>query len=113
MAGAGDDSERKRLERLFRDYAKDNSLIVPDESDWAFAGKILYWLTQGRRKRASGKSPRLRPGASQRMALDALLAVSARRWRATVVTENWDDFRALQQYCDVKIVKASDFFRRT
>ena len=46
------------------------------------------------------------------MALDVLIAVSARRWRATVVTENWDDFRRIQRYCNTKIVRASDFFRK-
>jgi quinol monooxygenase YgiN len=46
------------------------------------------------------------------MALDVLIAVSARRWEATVVTENWDDFKAIQRYCNTKTVKASDFFGR-
>jgi len=27
------------------------------------------------------------------MALDVLIAVSARRWKAIVVTENWRDFK--------------------
>jgi predicted nucleic acid-binding protein len=111
MASANDESDRKRLERLFRDYAKDNSLIVPDENDWALAGKVLFWLAQGRRRSAKGKSPRLKSGVSQRMALDVLLAASARRWRATVVTENWDDFKAIQRYCNVKVVRASEFFK--
>ena len=46
------------------------------------------------------------------MALDVLIAVSARRWRATVVTENWDDFKAIQRFCRIKIISGSDFFRR-
>jgi predicted nucleic acid-binding protein len=111
MAGAGGESERKLLERLFRDYAKDNSLIVPDENDWVLAGKVLFWLSQGRRRSAKGKSPRLKAGVSQRMALDVLLAVSARRWRATVVTENWDDFKAIQRYCNVEVIRAPEFFK--
>jgi len=52
---------------------------------------------------------RLHPGASQRMALDVLIAVSARRWKAAVVTENWQDFKAIQRYCNAKIAKASEF----
>ena len=47
------------------------------------------------------------------MALDVLIAVSARRWRATVVTENYDDFKTIQRYCNTKIAKASDFFQRS
>lgn len=111
-ASARDDSQRKIYERLFREYQEDNSLIVPDENDWLLASRILYWLSQNRRRSMKGKLKRLPTGASQRMALDVLIAVSARRWRATVVTENWDDFKAIQRFCPTKIVRASDFFRR-
>ena len=111
-ASARDESQRKVYERLFRDHRDDNSLIVPDENDWLLASRILYWLTQSRRRSTKGKLRRLPSGASQRMALDVLIAVSARRWKATVVTENWDDFKAIQRYCNTRVVKASDFFGR-
>lgn len=111
-ASARDDSQRKVYERLFRQYSEDNSLIVPDENDWLLASRILFWLTQSRRRSLRGKLKRLPTGASQRMALDVLIAVSARRWRATVVTENWDDFKAIQRFCNTKVVRAPDFFRR-
>ena len=45
------------------------------------------------------------------MALDALLAVSAWRWNTTVITENWADFKAIQRYCKVKLVRAGDYFK--
>src|SRR5437868_14718296 len=112
MTSARDESERKLYERLFRQYQQDNSLIVPDDDDWLLASRILFWLTQGRRRTARGKLKRMPTGAAQRMALDVLIAVSARRWKATVVTENYDDFKAIQRYCNAKIVRASDFFRR-
>ena len=54
----------------------------------------------------------LPPGASQQLALDVLIAVSARRWKAQVVTENWTDFKAIQRYCNTTIVKATQFFRK-
>jgi len=111
IASARDDSQRKVYERLFRQYGEDNSLIAPDENDWLLASKILFWLSQSRRRTTGGKLMRLHPGASQRMALDVLIAVSARRWKATVVTENWDDFKAIQRYCNTRMVRASDFFR--
>ena len=111
-ASARDDSQRKIYERLFRQYQQDNSLIIPDENDWLLTSRILYWLAQSRRRsHIKGKLKRLPIGVSQHMALDVLIAVSARRWRATVVTENWDDFRAIQRYCKTKIAKASDYFR--
>lgn len=111
-ASAKDDSQRKIYERLFRKYQQDNSLIVPDDKDWLFASKILFWLTQSRRRSTKGKLKRLPTGVAQRMALDVLIAVSSRRWRATVVTENYDDFKTIQRYCKTKIAKASDFFQR-
>jgi predicted nucleic acid-binding protein len=111
-ASARDDSQRKLYERLFRQYQQDNSLIVPDENDWLLASRILFWLAQSRRRSTKGNLKRLQAGASQRMALDVLIAVSARRRRATVVTENWEDFKAIQRYCNTKILKASELFRR-
>src|SRR2546423_15520853 len=110
MSSAPDESARRHYEKTYKEYLKDNSLIVPDTADWLMASKVLYWLRLGRRRQAKGKTPRLDPGASQRMALDALIAVSARRWKTTVVTDNWDDFRAIQNYCQVKIVRAAEFF---
>lgn len=111
MASAKDDSQRKELEILYKDYAKDRSLIIPNSDDWLLASKVLYWLAQGRRLTERGKLLRLKPGATQRMALDALIAVSARRCSATVITDNWNDFKAIQRYCNVKLVKGSEFFK--
>ena len=110
-ASAEDDSERKFYESIFLDYQYDESLIIPNEADWLLASKILYWLTHRRRRVDGGRLRQLAPGVAQRMALDALLAVSARRWNAAVVTENWDHFKAIQYFCGVKLIKASDFFR--
>lgn len=111
IGGAGDDSERKRYEATRRVYEKDGTLIVPTSEDWSTASRILYWLAKGRKKKAGGKSPRLIAGATQRMAFDALLTVSARRAGAAIVTVNWDDFKAIQYYYKgVKLIRASDFF---
>src|ERR1044072_2191740 len=111
MASAKDESERKKYEGLARDYQRDNSLIVPSVDDWFLSSKILYWLNSERRKKSGGRPPRLKPGASQRMALDALIATSARRWNATIVTDNWDDFKAIQRYCKIKVIRRTDFFK--
>ena len=81
MSSATDESDRRRYETLYKAYAVDNSLIIPDAADWLMASKVLYWLQHGRRRQAKGKAARLKPGASQRMALDTLIAVSARRWK--------------------------------
>ena len=110
-AGAADDSARKVFEAMRRDAAKHYALIVPTDDDWLTASRVLYWLSRGRKKKAGGKARRLVSGASQRMFLDVLIAVSARRASATVVTNDWDDFKAIQYYCPVKLIRWSDFFR--
>jgi predicted nucleic acid-binding protein len=111
IASANDDSEVNRWVAARRAYEREDRLIVPNSANWLLASKVLYWLMQKRKKKAGGKSPPLKAGASQRMALDALIAVSARRYKATVVTVNWSDFEAIRYYCNVKAIKASDFFR--
>lgn len=110
-AGAADSTERKVYEGLFRGFQKERRLIVPNDEDWLLTSKILFLLTHSRRRSERGRLKRLPPGASQRLALDVLIAVSARRWRAHVVTENWADFKAIQRYCNATIIKAAQFFK--
>ena len=112
MAGAKDRSRQKVYEGLFRDYQGRNLLIVPTVEDWFLVGKILYLLTHSRKLLEKGKLRRLSPGVSQKLAVDALIAASARRWKAQVVTENWTDFKAIQRYCDTTIVRAATFFKK-
>jgi predicted nucleic acid-binding protein len=110
-AGAADGTERKIYEGLFRAYQKERRLIVPNDEDWLLTSRILFLLTHARRRLHHGKLKRLPPGASQRLAFDVLIAVSARRWRAQVVTENWADFKAIQRYCNATVIKAAQFFK--
>ena len=111
-ASAYDESRRKFYERIFQQYKKDDRLIVPKDDDWLLTSKILYLLTHMRRRAHQGRLRRMPAGASQRLALDVLIAVSARRWKAQVVTDNWTDFKAIQRYCNTKVIKAANFFRR-
>lgn len=109
-ASAPDDSIRKAHEANRRTHEKNGTLIVPTPEDWLLASCVLYWLAHARKKKAGGQSPPLKPGAAQRMMLDALIAVSARRASAIVVTNDWDDFKAIQYYCQVKLTRGSDYF---
>jgi len=111
-AGAADDSIRKVYEAMRRIFQKENALIIPSDDDWLTASRVLFRLSQSRKKKAGGKSPKLIPGASQRMFLDALIAVSAKRANATVVTNNYDDFKAIQYYLPFKLMRGSDFFQQ-
>ena len=111
IANSPDDSRRKLYEEVFRKDKEADSLIIPSADDWLLASRILFLLTHARKRSQKGKLRRLPPGASQRLALDVLIAVSARRWKAQVVTENWADFKAIQRYCNVRICRASEFFK--
>ncbi len=110
ISGASDNSERKGYEATRRDHEKNGTLIVPTTEDWLRASRILFWLSQKRKKQSGGQTPPSKPGASQRMILDALIAVSARREEVIVVTNDWDDYKAIQYYCKVKLKRGSDYF---
>lgn len=84
---------------------------MPTAEDWLLASRILFWLSQSRKKRAGGQVHPLKLGASQRMMMDALIAVGAKRANAAVVTNDWDDYKAIQYYCKVRLVRGSDYFR--
>lgn len=109
-ASAKDDSQRKLYEQLFRGYRKQERLIVPNADDWLLTSRILFLLTHARKRSNHGKLKPLPPGATQRLALDVLIAVSARRWKATLVTENWTDFRTIRRYCNTTVIRGADFF---
>lgn len=111
-ASAADETIFKSYQALRKVYEENNLLIKANSDDWLMASKILYWLEQGKRKENLGKAPAKRPGATQKMALDALIAVTVRRYRVTVVTENWNDFNAIKYYCDFKLIKGADFLNR-
>lgn len=87
-AGAHNRSDIKIVDTIKNPFAKRNMIIAPTIGDYTTAGKILadlqrlrgyelkksYWLTN-----------------------DVLIALSARRIGATVVTQNRSDFEAIQQ----------------
>lgn len=111
MVSASSDKQRRIYEGWARVYRADDSFILPNADDWLLAGRILNSLSTRRRRQAGGEAPKLVPGRSQRMALDALLATSAHRAQVTVVTENWDDFHAIKYYLrGFKVLRAAEFF---
>jgi predicted nucleic acid-binding protein len=112
MTGAVDQSEFDGYQETWRRHSKDGTLIIPTAADWLMASKVLYWLAQERRRQGGGRAPRWSPSAKQELAMDALIATSARREGVTVVT-NDTDFDAIQYYCKtLKLERGSDFFKR-
>jgi predicted nucleic acid-binding protein len=112
IASAKDESTFKKHQNTRKLFIEDDKLIIPSADDWLMASKILYWLEQGKKKGNKGMSPPKKTGATQRMALDALIATSARRYKVIVVTENYDDFNAIKYYCDFKLMKGADFLEK-
>ena len=112
IASASDDTGFKKFQAIRREYKSADLLITPNSDDWLMSSKVLHWLEQGKRKGNKGKSLPKMPGATQKMALDALIAVSARRHKVTVVTENWGDFNSIKYYCDFKLMKGADFLAK-
>jgi len=68
---------------------------VPDAADWQRTGRIISQL---------GRKYGFEDVFLARLTHDALIAVSARRIGAAVVTNNLKDFVRIQEYVDVKVL---------
>jgi len=93
-AGAFDKASIKLLDRLYVTFENLGRLIVPDSADWQMAGKVIAKLGQkyGFEKLFLSK-----------ITNDVLIAVSARRIGAIVVTHNINDFLRIKEFVDFKI----------
>ena len=111
-AGAVDSSEMKQLNAARRAYEKEGRLLVPTGEDWWQAGKVLNALLRALKSKRGGLTPKLPDREKHRIVSDVLVAVTARRAGALVVTDNLKDFEKIKHYCDVKVMKATQFFER-
>ena len=112
IRSAQDETTFKRHLAARNQFLKDGLLIIPNSDDWLMAGKVLYWIEQRKKKANKGNAPKKRPGETQKMVMDALIAVSARRCKATVITDNISDFEAIKYYCNFKLMSGSDFLEK-
>ena len=85
--------DRKILEKLERDFAKANRILVPSLGDWTFAGRILAGIGQAHGYEKIGRA---------RLTNDALIAVSAARNGIQVITANARDYELLAQFCALR-----------
>ena len=108
--GARDGNAVKELETRRRDYEREGTLIVPNGEDWFLAGKVLNSLQRGRKAANKGKTPKLSAEESRRIMRDVLIARTARRENALLVTDNVVDFEKIQSFCKVRIVTGKEFF---
>jgi predicted nucleic acid-binding protein len=111
-AGANDKSELQRLESMRRAHEKAGTLLVPTGEDWWLAGKMLNSLLRGLRSTHGGRTPRVPKVEQQRIIRDVLIARTAQRAGATVVTDNVADFAKIKRFCNVRLVNGVSYFRR-
>jgi predicted nucleic acid-binding protein len=78
------------IERLELEFDRMNRILLPNLTDWTLAGKMLYRLAAKYRYEQIGRA---------RLTNDALLASSAARTGALVITMNARDFGRLAEFC--------------
>lgn len=108
-AGAKEAAEVREFEQFRKHYEALDRLLVPTGEDWWLAGKVLNSLHRGLRSHKRGHITAISKGEQQRILRDVLIALTARRAGATVVTENVSDFEKIRNFCNVRIVRPAEF----
>ncbi len=93
-AGAHDGKTIKLLDKLYNTFHSLNRLIAPDAQDWQQAGKII-----ARMGRKYGFEKRF----LSRITNDVLIAITARKVGAVVITKNKKDFSLIKEFLNFKM----------
>lgn len=102
-----DDAQRLELVRDFRDKLRVNEGVVPDAEDWLEVGKCLARLFRGEPGMA-----RLSKEEVSTLVKDALIARTAIRMQATLITSNTNDFAKIKTiFRSLNFKSPSEFFR--
>ena len=109
-AGAVDKSDLQRLDSIRRAYEKEGRLLVPTGEDWWLAGKVLNALLRGLKSKAKGRTPRVPRLEQHRIIRDVLIARTAHRAGAIVVTDNVGDFQKIKRFCNVRLKSGATYF---
>lgn len=108
-AGARDTAEVRRLDSVRAVAEDDGVLLTPDGEDWFYAGKVLNSLYRGLRSRRMAGPRAISREEQQRLVRDVLIARSAKRVNAGLVTYNAGDFEKIQRFCNVRLVPPEQF----
>lgn len=108
--GSTDNTEIRYWNEVRKAREKDGTLLVPNGEDWWMAGKVLNSLLRGLKAGNAGKTPKLSADEIQRITRDVLIARTAKRENALLVTDNIADFNKIKKYCDVKTQSGKEFF---
>lgn len=109
-AGAADNTILQSLNGARLKYEKDGKLLVPTSEDWWLAGKVLNALLRGIKSSSRGRTARISKAEQQRILRDVLIARTARRANALLVTDNISDFAKIGRFCKVNFCSGSDYF---
>ena len=103
-----DKSEWQKYTAWRKQFTKDGLYLVPNSDDWWEASKIVSRLRFGEKSAAQGKTPKLIN--AQKLQNDVLIARTAYAQKFFVVTSNLKDFQKIQQFLNVEIVSAEEYF---
>ena len=93
-AGALDVHSIRLLDKLFDTFLGLGRLVTPDASDWQKAGKVVARL---------GRKYGFENIFLTKITHDILIALSARRIGAAILTNNVKDFVRIQEFVDFKL----------
>lgn len=93
-AGACDDTSIKLLDKLYKTFDDARRMVVPDAADWQKAGRVVARL---------GQKYGFEEIFLSKIINDILIALSARKIGAVVVTHNMKDFTRIREFMDFKI----------
>jgi predicted nucleic acid-binding protein len=110
-AGAIDKSDVQRWDASRRAHEREGTLLVPTGEDWWLAGKVLNSLLRGLKSRSGGLTPKLPASEKQRIIRDVLIARTARRAGALLVTDNLKDFKLIARFCAVRAMVGRQYFK--
>jgi predicted nucleic acid-binding protein len=89
-------------------FEKDDLYLVPTAEDWWESAKIASRIRHGEKSKLKGKTPK-NPN-TQRLQNDILIARTVYAQKFFVVTANIEDFRKIQQFLNVEVVSAEEYF---
>ena len=110
-AGAVDKSDVQRWNAARRAHEREGTLLVPTGEDWWLAGKALNSLLRGLKSRRSGLTPKLPATEKQRIIRDVLIARTARRAGALLITDNVKDFKLIARFCAARTLDGQAIFQ--
>ena len=93
LIGAIDETARRRLLEMEKEFVPSNRLLVPQQSDWRLSGEVLSLIGQ-----QSGYEQVRRAS----MTNDALIAMSVARNGFVVLTKNPQDFEQIARFRSFK-----------